>query len=201
MDSDQFHAPIVEPAVSVTLSTCQLCTYSTSGTYTHFQVIVVLQLLPLLCFLHDSVCIVSRYGFHGNRRYVVVRGRQWLSRRWAGAVVDCCFGGKVYVHALPQLTLEGIIPLCSELLVELLCFIALQITADPQHMKHEDFVKHFTTEETKYIRHLDMLIKVCIACVYVTCSYMAKDETGMKHQCCYSFIQTKGDSELRLLHF
>ena len=40
--------------------------------------------------------------------------------------------------------------------------IGMQITADPQHMKHEDFVKHFTTEETKYIRHLDMLIKVCV---------------------------------------
>lgn len=106
----------------------------------------------------------------------------------------------MYVHALPPLILEGIIPLCSELLVELLCFIALQITADPQHMKHEDFVKHFTTEETKYIRHLDMLIKVCNVCMYVTCSYTARDETGMKHQCYYSFTQTKEDSELRLLH-
>ena len=40
----------------------------------------------------------------------------------------------------------------------------IQDSSDPQSMKHEDYVKQFNSEEVKYLRHLNMLIKVC--CVY-----------------------------------
>jgi son of sevenless-like protein len=33
-------------------------------------------------------------------------------------------------------------------------------SSDPQSMKHEDYVKQFNSEEVKYLRHLNMLIKI-----------------------------------------
>ena len=126
-------------------------------------------------FLTRNTCYIFSYRFHAQQNFEAFEA---FSDKALNSEIIICLspnaykpGHVLYTHmpymckhlSAPVGPLYCIIDLCrSSSSNELSCSIAMQITVDPQHMKHEDFVKHFTTEETKYIRHLDMLIKVCM---------------------------------------